>query len=149
MVLFHVGIQSSGMQGVVLPNTGISEAGQDASADAAGDRSHQPVVESPRFSVLRAHLQGLALRKPVQIASSSSSARSAAWQPMQSSVPRPQRSIGSGDYPAPTCALILLAGMWTSHAKPSGLVGYQGCCRIYCQSCLMWHLTHRKKPDAD
>lgn len=139
VVVSHVGIQSSGMQGVILPNAGISEAGQDASADAAGDRSQQRAVESPRFSVLRAHLQGLALRKPEQDASSSSSARSAAWRPMQSSVPRPQRSIGSGDSPAPICALVLPSDLssapfdawWTNRSKGSS--------QIHCQSCVLWH----------
>ena len=69
-----------------------------ASAGAGGD-GHQPrVLESPRFSALRAHLQGLALRKPERY--ESSSAASAARRPMQSSVPRPRRPAGSGAAPA-------------------------------------------------
>ena len=130
------------MQGVVLPKAGISEAGQDASADAAGDRSQQQAWESPRFSVLRAHLQGLALRKPEQMVSNSSSAGSTAWQPMQSSVPRPQQLIGSGDPPAPTCALVLPSDVSSSPFDARWTYRPKGSTQIHCQSCVLWH------PDA-
>lgn len=47
--------------------------------------------------MLRAHLQGLVLRKPEQVASSGASDSGAsAWRPMQSSVPCSQRPLGSG-----------------------------------------------------
>lgn len=86
-----------------LPShAGAMEASLEGSAHAAQD-GHQPrMVESPRFSVLRAHLQGLALRKPDMNGNSSSGggANGAAWRPMQSSVPRPQRPAGSGAAPA-------------------------------------------------
>ena len=88
---------------VISSHAGVTEASLEASAGAARDVPQLRVIESPRFSVLRAHLQGLVLGKPGQDGPSSSSngAKGAAWRPMQSSVPRPQRPAGSGAAHAP------------------------------------------------
>ena len=77
------------------PCTGISDAQPEASPGTKAKKP--PAVESPSFSVLRAHLQGLVLGKPEQDASSSARGSGAStWRPMQSSVPCSQRPLGSG-----------------------------------------------------
>ena len=89
---------------VILFHAGVTEASLEASAGAPRGVQQPRGIESPRFSVLRAHLQGLVLGKPGQggpTTSSSSAAKGAAWRPMQSSVPRPQRPAGSGVAHAP------------------------------------------------
>lgn len=77
------------------PCTGTSDAQPEASPGTGAKK--RPAVESPRFSVLRAHLQGLVLRKPEQVASSGARGSGAsAWRPMQSSAPCSQRPLGAG-----------------------------------------------------
>ena len=95
-------VQSRDEPLVISSHAGVTEASLGASAGAARDVPQPRAIESPRFSVLRAHLQGLVLGKPGQDGpNSSSGAKGAAWRPMQSSVPRPQRPAGSGAAHAP------------------------------------------------
>ena len=81
---------------------GASAAGLDGSAASAEGHSMSKGIGSPRFSVLRVHLQQAASHHQRggdasnSSSSSSSIAKDPIWRPMQSSVPRSARPLGSG-----------------------------------------------------